>query len=376
LTRRDLRVVVAGGGVAGLEALLALRSFAGHSVELILVTPDDDFVYRPLEVVEPFDPRAMVRVPWQRIAADLAVGHRRAGAQEVDLDGNRLRTTTAGELSFDVLIVATGATPRPAIPGGITVGAPGATERLRHLLGTLRAGHIRRLAFVVPPGVTWSLPLYELALLTARFAREAKQEVDLSVATAESEPLEVFGSGAGETVRELLDDSSVRLATNGLVQRRVGERTWLEPPAGPRADAVVAMARLAGPYLRGLPADGDGFLTVDEHGRVEGESDVYAAGDATSFAVKQGGLAAQQAEAVASEIARRAGAEVEARRFKPVLRAMLLTGEAPRYLRVALTAAASRPERSDQSPWWPPVKIVGRHLAPYLAGHVDWVAPA
>ncbi|MBV9533853.1 MAG: FAD-dependent oxidoreductase, partial [Solirubrobacterales bacterium] len=139
MTRRDLRVVVAGGGVAGLEALLALRSFAGHSVELILVTPDDDFVYRPLEVVEPFDSRAMVRVPWQRIAADLAVGHRRAGAQEVDLDGNRLRTTTAGELSFDVLIVATGATPRPAIPGGITLDAPGATERLRHLLGTLRA---------------------------------------------------------------------------------------------------------------------------------------------------------------------------------------------------------------------------------------------
>jgi sulfide:quinone oxidoreductase len=82
----------------------------------------------------------------------------------------------------------------------------------------------------------------------------------------------------------------------------------------------------------------------------------------------------QQADAVAAHIARRAGADVEAQPFEPILRAMLLTGGAPRYLRLALSAAASVPELSEDSPWWPPVKIVGRHLAPYLAGHASWAA--
>jgi sulfide:quinone oxidoreductase len=127
-----------------------------------------------------------------------------------------------------------------------------------------------------------------------------------------------------------------------------------------------------GPRITGLRSDGDGFLLVDQHGRAKGEDDIYAAGDATSFPVKQGGLAAQQADVVAAHIARRAGADIETKPVEPVLRGMLLTGDAPRYLRRALAACASEPEVSEDSPWWPPVKIVGRHLAPYLASHIGW----
>ena len=376
MSRRGLRVVVAGGGVAGLETLLALRSLAGERVQLHLISPGDDFVYRPLEVLEPFDARAMVRVRWARILADLRVSHLSAELKAVDLDARRVRTTTAQSVPFDVLVIAPGGSVRPAIAGAINVGAPGAGSLLRQMLEKLRAGSVKRLSFAVPPGVTWTLPLYELALLTARFARRASREVDLLLATAESQPLEVFGNAAGAMVGELLEASSIRLRTQGLVHRRAAERTWLELPAGPPADAVVAMPRLAGPHLEELRSDEDGFLVVDAHGLVKGESDVYAVGDATSFAVKQGGLAAQQADAAAAHIARRAGADVEADAFEPVLRALLLAGEAPRYLRRALTAAASEPELSDESPWWPPVKIVGRHLAPYLGVHASWAAGA
>lgn len=372
MNRDRLRVVVAGGGVAGLETLLALRSLAGDLVELHLVSPGDDFVYRPLEVVEPFDQRAMVRIPWARILEDLSTSHLPAVLSEVDVDGSRVRTTTAEILPFDVLVIALGGSVRPAIAGAITVGAPGASQRLRQMLTRLRAGAIKRVAFAVPPGVTWTLPLYELALLTARYARNAGRQVDLWIDTAESEPLEVFGPEAGEMVRDLLDRSSVRVRTRALVAHRAATHTWLELPAGRAPDAIVAMPRLAGPYIRGLRSDDEGFLQVDEQGRIKGETNVYAAGDTISFPVKQGGLAAQQADAVASRIARRAGADVETTDFKPVLRAMLLTGEAPRYLRLALTAAASEPELSEESPWWPPVKIVGRYLAPYLATHAEW----
>lgn len=371
-----VRVVVAGGGVAGLETLLALRALAGDLVSLYLITPQDEFVYRPLEVVEPFDQRAMVRIGWSRILYELGVSHLSTALREIEVDAGRVHTTTAQSLSFDLLVIATGGSPRPAIAGAITVGAPGASDRLRKLLEQLRTGTVKRVAFVVPPGVTWTLPLYELALLTARFARNWDLDAQLLVATSESEPLEVFGAGVANVVRELFEQSSVHLLTRGLVERRVGEHTWLELPARTPADAIVAMPRLLGPYIAGVRSDRDGFLPVDEHGRVKGESSVYAAGDATSFPIKQGGLAAQQADAVASHIAKRAGAEIQVSAFTPVLRAMLLTGEAPRYLRVALTAAASEPELSEDSPWWPPVKIVGRHLAPYLATHVGWVAGA
>src|SRR5690349_6863152 len=98
----QLRVVVAGGGVAGLETLLALRALAGDRVALHLISPGDEFVYRPLEVLEPFDQRAMVRVPWARILTDLRVTHVSTSLRDVDLDRQRAHTTTAHSVPFDV----------------------------------------------------------------------------------------------------------------------------------------------------------------------------------------------------------------------------------------------------------------------------------
>ena len=63
--------------------------------------------------------------------------------------------------------------------------------------------------------------------------------------------------------------------------------------------------------------DRSGFLPTDEHGRVGGTVGVYAAGDATSFPIKQGGIAAQQADAVAECIAAGAGAPLETTPFRP-----------------------------------------------------------
>ena len=50
--RNPARVVIAGGGVAALEALLALRSFSRTHFEIDLVAPDADFHRRPLSVGE------------------------------------------------------------------------------------------------------------------------------------------------------------------------------------------------------------------------------------------------------------------------------------------------------------------------------------
>lgn len=251
------------------------------------------------------------------------------------------------------------------------MGAPDAGQRLSTMLRRLQAGVISRLAFAVPPGVTWTLPIYELALMTAHFARQNVVPAELSIATAEGQPLEIFGPEASEMVRGILGDSSIRLQTHGVVAPRGGEQWRLELADASATDEIVAMPQLRGPGVGGLPADDDGFLIVDEHGRVFGQDDVYSAGDAISFPIKQGGLAAQQADTAAAHIANRAGIDVDPAPFEPVLHAKLLTGAAPRYLRRALRAPAPA-ELSAEPPWRPEVKIVGRHLAPYLASHGAW----
>jgi sulfide:quinone oxidoreductase len=97
---------------------------------------------------------------------------------------------------------------------------------------------------------------------------------------------------------------------------------------------------------------------------------VFAAGDVTQFPVKQGGLAAQQADCAAASIAALAGADIEPEPFRPVLRGALLTEWAPRYLRASYGEATGTVARSIL--WWPPAKVAGRHLAPYLASRAGY----
>ena len=183
----------------------------------------------------------------------------------------------------------------------------------------------------------------------------------------------IFGEEAGRAVRELLSERGIALRTaTRAVTARAGR---LELGGGDSipADAVIALPRLTGPAIGGLPHDPDGFIPVDSHGAVRGLSDVFAAGDATAFPLKQGGLAAQQADAVAETIAARLGAPVVAEPFRPVLRGLLLTGGAPLYLRAQLGAGSGMARRlpvsavSRRALWWPPGKVAGRYLAPLLA---------
>jgi sulfide:quinone oxidoreductase len=133
------------------------------------------------------------------------------------------------------------------------------------------------------------------------------------------------------------------------------------------ADRVVALPVLEGPRLPGVPHDAKGFVPTDPYGRVEGLDYVYAAGDATTFPVKQGGIATQQADAVAKSIAAVAGAPVTPEPFRPVLRGLLLTGNTPAYLRAELRGGQGEASLMDMEPlWWSPSKIAGQYLSRYI----------
>ena len=226
------------------------------------------------------------------------------------------------------------------------------------------------MAFIVPPGVAWALPAYELALMTAWQAwGMGHDDVQVTVYTPEDAPLGLFGTQATVALRHDLEEAGVQAETGVYVVEDPQDPGRLILHPGERtvdAERVVALPRAVGPGLPGLPADARGFIPTDRHGRVPDADAVWAAGDAIAFPVKQGGLASQQADAAAESIAAQAGAELEPRPYQPVLRGMMLTGRGKAWMRHQ-PAGGGEGTAARRALWWPPTKIAGRYLSPYLA---------
>ncbi len=367
-----LRVLVAGGGVAGLEAVLALGSLAPGRCDVTMVAPRDTFTDRPLTVAQPFAAGHARERPLDELCRHAGARFVRGAVTEIVPDRRVVRTAEDDELGYDVLLLALGARAEPAFEH-VTTFLP---DRDPGLLGgiarDLEEGHIARVALVVPPGATWPLPAYELALLTARQAWGAgRDDAAVVLVTPEDAPVAVFGPEASAAIAEELAAGHVELEAGAWVTRvdrgrpmvlhvRPGDRTI-------EADRVIALPVLRGNPPRGVPADEEGFLTVDEHGRLRDVPDVYAAGDGVAFPVKHGGLAAQLADAAAEHIAARAGAPVEPQPFHPVLRGRLLTGRGERWLRFDAAGGSGEGEVASRPLWWPPGKIAGRYLGAALA---------
>jgi sulfide:quinone oxidoreductase len=373
MTEQPLRVLVAGAGVAALEAALALRDLAGERLMVELVAPEQEFVYRPLAVAASFRMGDVTQFPLQRLVEAAGATLTQATVRQVDPERKRVTTAEGEELPYDALLLALGAQPLEAIEGAFTFRGPQDNAEFERLLEQARSGGIRRLVFALHDEASWPMPLYELALLTRVHLTDAGVEAAVGIVTPEAAPLELFGVAASEAIRELLEIRGIELTLN-TVSTAI-EDGWLQISSGEpiRADQVIALPRLEGPRVEGVPSNEHGFVEVDEHGAVWGLKDVWAAGDLTSFSIKQGGIAAQQAEAAAQSIAAHAGADVEPRPFNPVLRGLLLTGLAPRYIRAEPSAEQFA---FDTEPlWWPPAKIVGRYLAPFLAAELGFSTP-
>jgi sulfide:quinone oxidoreductase len=369
-TYGGLGVLIAGGGVAGLEALLALRALAGDLVDLELLAPEPAFWYRALAVAEPFDAGRVHHFELAWIAESAAASFTLGQLDTVDDDARILRTGQGAEIGYDMLVIACGAVPRPWLPGALTFRGPADSDAFRRLLAEADNGSVRSVAFTLPPGGIWPLPLYELALLTATRLAGRDKHVEIALVTPEPAPLSLFGEAASCAVRDLLREHGISLHTGRYPARYEAGILELVPDTTLAAERVVALPRLEGPRIPGIPQDADGFIATDLSGRVHGLASVYAAGDITQFPIKQGGIAAQQADAVAEVIAAQAGAVVQPHRFQPVLRGLLLTGGAPCYLRSEPDGGQGDTSTvSDEPLWWPPGKIVGRYLAPFLASH-------
>jgi len=379
-----LRVLVVGGGVAALEAVLGLRALAGHLTSVTLMAPEAEVIYRPVTVAEAFGRAEARSFRIAEILADQRAAHVQDSLERVDTESRDVVTGSGARIPYDVLLVAAGARARDPLPGALTFGGRADVAEFGELLDDLVSGTALAVAFALPREQVWALPLYELALMTAAHLREHASAARVLVVTPEEEPLELFGPEAATVLTPMLAGLGVTLHCSSMPAQVNARELVLVGGGGVLADRVVTLPLAEGPCLSGLPADKHGFIPVDAHGMVDGLSDVYAAGDITAFPLKQGGLAAQQADAAAEAIAAIAGAAITPRPFRPVLRGLLMTAGAPVYLRcepdrvscqgsVAIDAPHRRhgeeamSTASNEPLWWPPAKIAGRYLAPYLA---------
>jgi len=363
------RVRIVGGGIAGLEAAMALSDMVGDRAEISLIAPEPDFTYKPLVVEEPFTQQPAERHELEPLFAELGVSFVRGALERVSPEAHEVELADGSKLEYETLIVCVGGRPRPAYAAAETFWSNTDDLAVGELIERADGSPSRTLALMVPPGTSWTLPLYELALMTRRRAEElGRYELRMRLLTPEEAPLLIFGRRASDAVAELMAARRIDVDAQTQVVEGEDRRLLLMPgESALEAGAVIALPTIEGPRISGLPADPHGFIPVDSYGRVAGVADVYAAGDGTTFPVKQGGLATQQADSAAAQIAASLGAAVEPAPFRPVLRGQLITGMDSLNLRHELAGGAGEGVASADYLWWPPQKVSGRYLSAWLA---------
>lgn len=371
---QTLRVVIVGGGVAALEAALALRDLAPGRIDATVLTSSTEYVVRPMTVQEPFSYALARRYPIGRVLADVAT-HVVDDLEWVDASARTVATRGGRTLSYDALLIATGAKPAVRYPYAVTMDDRKLDTLLHGTLQDVEGDYIHRLAFVAPERMGWPLPLYELALLTANRAWSMGIALQTTLVTPEDRPLEVFGGAVSHGVLDLLHRADIDVHTSAAAE--VPQRREIVINPGERrlqVDRVVALPELFGPSIPGLPQDEFGFLPVDEYAQVEGAGPVWAAGDVASYPIKHGGIAAQMAVTAARAIAARAGAAVEPTPLVPTLRGVLLTGGRPRYLSAQRIGGHSFDSTFTEQPTWDPVSKIATHYLGSRLAAIEGVA--
>jgi NADH dehydrogenase FAD-containing subunit len=313
------RIVVVGGGFAGLESAFLLRAKLGDRADITLVSDRDAFLFKPNTIYIPFGAdEASLLIPLARPTARRAIRFLHAPFEALDAHEHVVRAG-AHTLDYDHLVLATGAAMQPEeVPGlaehAETIWTPAQMASLgRRLRELVAGGDRRRILFLVPPNNKCAGPLYELVLMTETWLRRqgVRDRFELAWTTYEPSYIAAFGPKLHEVVVEEFRERGIEGHTGWRVAGVEPDAVAYENGERRGYDLLVGFP----PYVAAvrypdLPADDRGFLRTEPGSRrVLGETHVYAPGDAGDFPVKQAFLAFLQGDAVAEGIA----AQVERR---------------------------------------------------------------
>src|SRR5688572_28896102 len=152
MTRKPPHIVIAGGGVAAVEAVAALRALAGPLPRITLLAPEAELPSRPASVAAPFGFGVPSALPLEAIRRHARFDLHRGTLARVEAEA-RVAVDDHGEpLRYDKLLVAVGARPEPAVPGAICFAGPADAPAVARALEDTA-----RLAFVLPSATGWAL---------------------------------------------------------------------------------------------------------------------------------------------------------------------------------------------------------------------------
>jgi len=310
-------IIVAGSGFAGLTTIKTLRR-KGCTVPITLLAPRPELFYYPSLVWVPaglndaHDLTLSLAGFMRRYDVDYVSGRvtgLEAGAQRL--------YTTAGEMDYERLVIATGGRSQQQIPGLEYAFTPadgyGPVAAMTRRLASLEGG---TLAFGFSgnpnePTAIRSEPLFEFLLGVDTLLRRQKRRdrFDLVFFTPLPEPDARWGRAKGALMYEL-ERRGIRSHMGHKLKGFAADRVMTEG-GDLKTDLIVFIPELVGPAWTAqsdLPLSEDGFIRADAHCRVSGfEGSVYVAGDAGSFPgpdwiSKQGHMADLHAQALAHNL--------------------------------------------------------------------------
>lgn len=312
------RILVLGGGFGGLESAFYMRMKMPEA-RITLISDQDYFLFKPNTIYIPFglDPNKL-KFQLAPAARRKDVSFFRARVHEVDPISKHVQLDASGQkstLGYDYLVVATGASMRPAeVPGlsefAHTIWTPDEMLRLRaslrKLVKAVQDGERQRVLFLVPPNNKCSGPLYEMVMMLDTWLRRkrVRNQVSITWTTYESSYIQAFGPRLHEVVRGEFQVRGIKGHNNYVVDHiEDGHVAYKNGEVLPFDLLVSFPPYVASTSYTNLPVDERGFISTDlASRRVTGYPEVFAVGDASNFPVKQAFLAFLQADAAAEHL--------------------------------------------------------------------------
>jgi sulfide:quinone oxidoreductase len=326
------KVVVVGGGFAGLEAAFLLRMRLDDRVDLTLVSDRRSWVFKPNSIYIPFgaEPESLL-LDLEYPLRKRHIGFEETTVREVDADARHVSFANGRSFPYDFLILATGSGMRPEeIPGlrehAETIWTNEEMLRLRSALESIRdrdrAGGEQDVLFLVPPNNKCAGPLYEMVFMLETWLRRehARDCVHLAYATFEQSYIQAFGPRLHDVVEQEFAERHIQGHIGEVVESVGDGEVRFSSGLRKRFDTLISFP----PYVAavtydGLPHDDRGFLHTEfESRQVVGHPEIHAPGDAGDFPVKQAFLAFLQADAVAEHIAGEVEGRAPRTSFDPV----------------------------------------------------------
>jgi sulfide:quinone oxidoreductase len=326
------RVVVLGGGFAGLETAFMLRMALGPAVEITVVSDQSSFLLKPNTIYIPFgaDEESML-IRLHRPLHRRRINFQHVQVMGLDPDRRRIELGDGTSLAYDFAVVGTGAGMRAEdVPGlaeyASTIWTPTQMSHLGGRLEELRErahrGEELDVLFLVPPGNKCAGPLYEIAFMLETWLRRhgVRDRVHITWSTTEPSFIHAFGPRLHGVVTAEFAERGITGHTGEVVTEVKSDEVRYADGTTRRFDELVSFPPYAAAvHYDGLPTDDRGFLACEPDTRqVTGWPEIYAPGDAGDFPVKQAFLAFLQADAAADHLASRIGRRPFVHPFDPV----------------------------------------------------------